>query len=97
MNKYSVNLSTVFTEVPFLDRFKKAREAGFSNVECQFPYTYVRLANQLLHEAGLSQFTGQLAEKAFQKAADVGLNDQDMSAVIKPLEETAGAVVKRKD
>ncbi|MDM5225889.1 TIM barrel protein [Cytobacillus sp. NJ13] len=40
MNKYSVNLSTVFTEVPFLERFKKAREAGFSNIECQFPYTY---------------------------------------------------------
>lgn len=40
MNKYSVNLSTVFTEVPFLERFKKAREAGFSYVECQFPYTY---------------------------------------------------------
>ena len=40
MNNYSVNLSTVFTEVPFLDRFKKAREAGFVYVECQFPYVY---------------------------------------------------------
>jgi hydroxypyruvate isomerase len=40
MNRYSVNLSTVFTEVPFLERFKKAREAGFVYVECQFPYTF---------------------------------------------------------
>ncbi|URM31510.1 TIM barrel protein [Cytobacillus firmus] len=40
MNNFSVNLSTVFTEVPFLDRFKKAREAGFDLVECQFPYAY---------------------------------------------------------
>ncbi|GLB60530.1 hydroxypyruvate isomerase family protein [Cytobacillus sp. NCCP-133] len=40
MNRYSVNLSTVFTEVPFLERFRKAAEAGFSSVECQFPYAY---------------------------------------------------------
>lgn len=40
MNKFAVNLSTIFTEVPFLDRFKKARDFGFSFVECQFPYTH---------------------------------------------------------
>lgn len=56
----------------------------------------VRLANQLLHEAGLSQYTGQMAEKAFQTAAEKGLCDQDMSAVIKPLEEETGIIVKRK-
>jgi hydroxypyruvate isomerase len=38
MNKFAVNLSTIFTEVPFLERFKKARECGFSFVECQLPY-----------------------------------------------------------
>lgn len=38
MVQFSVNLSTIFTEVPFIERFKKAREAGFSFVECQFPY-----------------------------------------------------------
>lgn len=40
MNKFAVNLSTIFTEVPFLERFKKARDFGFSFVECQFPYDY---------------------------------------------------------
>jgi hydroxypyruvate isomerase len=40
MNKFAVNLSTIFTEVPFLERFKKAREFGFSFVECQFPYDH---------------------------------------------------------
>ncbi|MBU8919788.1 TIM barrel protein [Bacillus sp. FJAT-29953] len=40
MNKFAVNLTTIFTEVPFLERFKKARECGFSYVECQFPYDY---------------------------------------------------------
>lgn len=55
----------------------------------------VRLANQLFQEAGLQQFTGQMAEKAFQKAADKGMSDLDMSAVIQPLEENCGVVVKR--
>ncbi|MEK5063815.1 TIM barrel protein [Cytobacillus sp. FSL R5-0596] len=40
MDKFSINLSTVFTEVSFLERFKEAKEAGFDYVECQFPYTY---------------------------------------------------------
>ncbi len=40
MNKFAVNISTVFTEYPFLERFKKARAHGFSYVECQFPYAY---------------------------------------------------------
>ncbi|MFV8829933.1 hydroxypyruvate isomerase [Alkalihalobacterium sp. APHAB7] len=38
MFQFAVNLSTVFTEVPFLERFNKAKEADFSFVECQFPY-----------------------------------------------------------
>ncbi|MGG5253623.1 NAD(P)-dependent oxidoreductase [Neobacillus sp. SM06] len=56
----------------------------------------VRLANQLLQEAGLKQFTGQTAEQAFQHTADIGLNEFDMSAVIQPLEEECEVIVKRK-
>ncbi|MDQ0221123.1 hydroxypyruvate isomerase [Peribacillus cavernae] len=40
MHQFAANLSTIFTEVPFLERFKKAKQAGFSLVECQFPYRY---------------------------------------------------------
>ncbi|MDE5414423.1 hydroxypyruvate isomerase family protein [Alkalihalobacterium chitinilyticum] len=40
MFQFAVNLSTVFTEVPFLERFTKAKEADFSYVECQFPYSF---------------------------------------------------------
>lgn len=40
MNTFTVNLSTIFTEVPFLERFRKAHNSGFSFVECQFPYDY---------------------------------------------------------
>lgn len=57
----------------------------------------VLLANQLLQEAGLTQFTGRMAEKAFQTAAEKELSEQDMSAVIKILEEETGTVVKQKD
>lgn len=38
MYQFAVNLSTIFTEAPFLERFRKARAHGFSYVECQFPY-----------------------------------------------------------
>jgi hydroxypyruvate isomerase len=40
MPKFAANLSLLFTEVPFLDRFAAARAAGFDAVECQFPYEH---------------------------------------------------------
>jgi len=36
--KLTANLSMLFTEVPMLNRFAKAKEAGFDAVEIQFPY-----------------------------------------------------------
>ena len=38
MPKFSANLSMMFTEHPFLDRFAAARKAGFDAVEFLFPY-----------------------------------------------------------
>ena len=38
MPRFSANVSMLFTEVPFPDRFAAAAEAGFTGVECQFPY-----------------------------------------------------------
>ena len=40
MPKVAANLSMLFTEVDFLDRFHKASEAGFRGVEYLFPYDY---------------------------------------------------------
>jgi hydroxypyruvate isomerase len=40
MPRFAANLSLLFTEVPFLDRFGAARAAGFDAVECQFPYEH---------------------------------------------------------
>lgn len=38
MPKFAANISWLFTELPFVERFARAREAGFTGVECLFPY-----------------------------------------------------------
>ena len=40
MPKFAANLTMLFTELPFLDRFAAARSAGFDAVEYLFPYDY---------------------------------------------------------
>ncbi|MES2263302.1 MAG: 2-oxo-tetronate isomerase [Pseudomonadota bacterium] len=40
MPKFAANLSMMFTEQAFLDRFGAARQAGFDAVEFLFPYAY---------------------------------------------------------
>jgi hydroxypyruvate isomerase len=38
MPRFAANLSLLFADSPFLDRFERAARAGFSTVEVQFPY-----------------------------------------------------------
>src|ERR1700679_2004834 len=38
MLRFAANVSMLFPEAPFLDRFALAARAGFAAVECQFPY-----------------------------------------------------------
>ncbi len=40
MPKFAANLTMLFTEVPFLDRFERAARAGFTAVEFLFPYDF---------------------------------------------------------
>ncbi len=40
MPKFAANLTMLFTEVPFLDRFERAAKAGFEAVEFLFPYSF---------------------------------------------------------
>lgn len=40
MPKFAANLSMLFTELPFLDRFEAAARADFKAVEFLFPYAY---------------------------------------------------------
>lgn len=56
MPRFAANLSMMFTEVPFLERFQAAADAGFSAVEYLFPYEHdaAEIA-QMLRSTGLSQ------------------------------------------
>ena len=40
MPRFAANLSMMFNEVPFLDRFEAAAKAGFTAVEFLFPYDH---------------------------------------------------------
>ena len=40
MPRFAANLTMLFTEVPFLDRFELAAQAGFKAVEFLFPYAW---------------------------------------------------------
>lgn len=40
MPRFAANLSMLFTDVPFIERFARARAAGFSAVEYLFPYEW---------------------------------------------------------
>ncbi|EGO94579.1 Hydroxypyruvate isomerase, partial [Acidiphilium sp. PM] len=40
MPRFAANLSMMFNEVPFLDRFAAAADAGFDAVEFLFPYEH---------------------------------------------------------
>ena len=56
MPKFAANLTMLFNELPFMDRFAAARAAGFVAVEYLFPYAYDKHAlAQALKTHGLRQ------------------------------------------
>lgn len=56
MPRFAANLSFLYTEVPFLDRFAAAAEDGFAAVEFLFPYEHAPQAIAArLRDAGLTQ------------------------------------------
>ena len=56
MPRFAANLSMMFGEIPFLDRFAAARQAGFEAVEFLFPYEHpaAEIATRL-KDNGLAQ------------------------------------------
>ena len=56
MPRLAANLSMMFNEVPFLERFTAARKAGFEGVEFLFPYEFAaaELRSRMVGE-GLTQ------------------------------------------
>src|SRR5437879_5007492 len=56
MPRFAANLTMMFNEVSFLDRFEAAAKAGFTAVEFLFPYEHPPEAvGQRLHNNGLTQ------------------------------------------
>jgi hydroxypyruvate isomerase len=54
--KFAANLTMLFGELPFLDRFAAAKAAGFSGVEYLFPYDFEKAAlREQLQLHGLTQ------------------------------------------
>jgi hydroxypyruvate isomerase len=54
--KFAANLTMLFNELPFLDRFAAAEAAGFSGVEYLFPYDFAKAAlRERLEQHGLTQ------------------------------------------
>ena len=56
MPRFAANLTMMFNEVDFLDRFEAAAKAGFKGVEYLFPYDYDKdQVAEKLDRAGLTQ------------------------------------------
>lgn len=95
MPRFAANLTMLFTEHPFLERFAAAARSGFEHVEFLFPYEHpaeeVRAA---LHKAGLEQVlfnlpAGDWATGDRGIAADPGRVDEFRAGVDRALEYAA--------
>ncbi len=74
MPRLAANLTMLFTELPFLDRFAAAARAGFEAVEYLFPYDYDKQALRAqLDEHGLTQVLHNLP------AGDWGKGDRGIA------------------
>ena len=75
MPRFSINLSMLFGERPFLERFAAAREAGFRYVEYMFPYEHpAQSLKDLLEQNDLKQVLFNLP------AGDWGAGDRGIAA-----------------
>ncbi|WP_058913475.1 HPr family phosphocarrier protein [Entomohabitans teleogrylli] len=67
MPRFAANLSMMFTELPFIERFAAAAQAGFRAVEFLFPYEYPaeQIAGELRrHQLTLALFNTQPGDTA---------------------------------
>ena len=76
MSKFAANLTMLFTEVPFLERFAAARDAGFAAVEFLFP---LRVAGR---RAGAAACASRALPGPVQHAAgQLGRGERGMAAI----------------
>ncbi len=76
MPKFAANLTMMFNEVPFLDRFEAAGKAGFKYVEYLWPYEFpAQTLKAKLEQYGLKQVLFNTA------AGDVSKGEWGLSAI----------------
>jgi 2-dehydrotetronate isomerase len=101
MPVFAANLTMMFTELPFLDRFDAAADAGFAAVEYLFPYEVPpeaiaeRLARNSLEQALFNLPPGDWAAGERGIAALPGRFDALKSDVDKALDYAAATGAKR--
>jgi hydroxypyruvate isomerase len=92
MPKLAANLTMLFTEVPFLDRFEQAARAGFTAVEFQFPYDFpaaeiaARITEHDLHLALFNIPAGNWAAGDRGIAANLARQDEFREGVARAIE-----------
>ncbi|MBW8901329.1 MAG: hydroxypyruvate isomerase [Massilia sp.] len=68
MPRLAANLTMLFNELPFLDRFEAAHDAGFKGVEYLFPYGFEKEAlAERLQQYGLTQVLHNLPAGDWEK------------------------------
>lgn len=92
MPKFAANLSLMFTEWSFLDRFAAAADAGFDAVEFQFPYPH-----------GADEIAGRLAARGQTcvlfnlPPGDLAAGDRGLAALPERAEEFRASVARARD
>jgi hydroxypyruvate isomerase len=92
MPRFAANISLMFAEHPFLDRFEAAAAAGFKAVECQSPYEHAipaikeRLDRMGLALALINTRPGDPASDGFGLAAAAGRETEFQARVDQALD-----------
>jgi len=89
MPRFAANLTMLFNEVPFLDRFEAAANAGFTAVEFMFPYAFsAQDIRQRLDDNGLQLVLHNLP------AGDWDAGDRGMACNPHRVDEFRGSVAR---
>jgi hydroxypyruvate isomerase len=87
MPRFSANLSIMFTEVPFIERFVLAAKHGFNAVECWFPYEHskdelaVQLKKNGLKLIGINSAPGDTTKGDWGLAVDPARRDTFLASI----------------
>jgi hydroxypyruvate isomerase len=101
MPRLAANISWLFTELPFLERFEAAAAAGFTAIECLFPYDHPAeeisqaLAKQKLSIVLFNAPPGNFAAGDRGLAAVPGRQDEFRKSLELALQYAVGLAVPR--